>query len=105
MAGRGGRGWIHATTEGAPGIFVAIFRERKPPNSGRWHLIAYFRVVVPDMPAEDKAAGSYQLAVERIATELARHLGTGRDDRYQAWLNYLSGSDKNSQRPADSQQS
>jgi hypothetical protein len=96
-----GRGWIHATVQGTPGTYVAIFRERKPPTSGRWHLTAYFRVVVPDLPPEFKAAASRQLAIERIATELARQLGAGQEDKYQAWLNYLSGSDKNAQRPAD----
>ena len=30
-----GRGWIHGATQGTPGTFVAIFRERRPPTSGR----------------------------------------------------------------------
>jgi hypothetical protein len=90
-----GRGWVHGTTQGTPGTFVAIFRERRPPTSGRWHLIAYFRVVVPDMPAE---AGS-QLAIERITTELARLMPAEDDAQRQEWVDYLSGKDRDAQRP------
>jgi hypothetical protein len=94
-----GRGWIHGTTQGTPGTFVVIFRERKPPTAGRWRVIAYFRVVVPDLPAEDKAAESSQLAVERIAAELARQVSASHDEQHQEWVNYLSGKDKDAQRP------
>lgn len=96
-----GRGWVHGTTQGMPGTFVAIFRERKPPTSGRWYLIAYFRVVVPDLPAED---GS-QLAVERIATELARLVSEGDDAQRREWVDYLSGKDRDAQRPVTASQS
>ncbi len=96
-----GRGWIHATTQGTPGTFVAIFRERKPPTSGRWHLIAYFRIIVPDMPTEDKATASSQLAVERIAAVMAQHVSAGHDEQYREWFDYLSGKDEDAQRPVN----
>jgi hypothetical protein len=92
-----GRGWIHGSVQGRPGTFVVIFRERKPR---RWRVIAYFRVVVPGLPAEDEAAASSRLAVERIAAELARQMTAGNDERYKAWADYLSGRDKDAQRPA-----
>lgn len=96
-----GQGWIHGSTQGTPGTFVVIFRERKPPTAGRWRVIHYFRVVVPDLPTVDKAAASSQLAVERIAAELARQMTAGHDEQYQAWVDYLSGKDKDAQRPVD----
>lgn len=94
----GGQGWIHATTQGAPGTFVAIFRERTPR---RWRVIAYFRVVVPELPVVDRVAASSQLAIERMAAELARQMTASNDDQYQAWDDYLSGKDKDAQRPGD----
>ena len=78
-----------------------IFRERKPPTAGRWRVIHYFRVVVPDLPAED---GS-QLAVERIATELARLVSEGDDAQRREWVDYLSGKDRDAQRPVTASQS
>ena len=59
----------------------------KAADFGDAPAIAYFRVVVPDMPAED---GS-QLAVERIATELARLVSANDDAQRQEWVDYLSG--------------
>jgi hypothetical protein len=57
-------------------------------------VVAYFRVVVPDPPVE-----SPQLAVERIAEELARLLTGGHDEQRQEWIECLSGSDKDADRP------
>jgi hypothetical protein len=84
----------------APGKYTVIWKARAQPSDPS-RVCAYWRVVVPEPHVESPAASRAQLAVERIATELARQLGAGQDDQYQAWLNCLSGNDKNAQRPAD----
>jgi hypothetical protein len=85
------------------GKYTVIWKARAQP-SDPWRVCAYWRVVVPEPHVESPAARRAQLAVERIAPELARRLAPGNDDQYQVWLNYLSGHDKNAQRPADPHQ-
>lgn len=97
------RGLAYYSWIGAPGKYTVIWKARAQP-SGPWRVCAYWRVVVPGPRVESPAARRVQQAVERIAPELARHLARGNDDQYQLWLNYLSGHDKNAQRPADPHQ-
>jgi hypothetical protein len=95
------RGLAHYSWIGiAPGKYTVIWKARAQP-SDPWRVCAYWRVVVPEPHVQSPAARRAQLAVERIAPELARLLAPGNDDQYQVWLNYLSGHDKNAQRPAD----
>ena len=54
-----------------------------------------------ELPAEDPAAASSRLAVDRIATELARLMSAGDDEQHQEWVDYLSGKDKDAQLPVN----
>jgi hypothetical protein len=56
----------------------------------------------PELPVADNAGASSQLAVERIAAELARQMTSGNDEQYQACVDYLSGKYEDTQRPRDS---